>query len=350
MQDEEDRDGSGNDGKNNEEVDAAGLGDGIFRARLVHRFGLTLPAAWGLKLMRWILIAHAGVGLEISRLGVRAGHDELDAQVVRRGLSVISRCRVVAKGGIGRQPFGCDNGIMPLRRLTGRERSRWANVRLAVLLAFAAGIVDVSSYLGLRQFTSHMSGMTATLALSLGRNGRAIFTDTGLILSSFLCGAAVCALLVNFSRRRDGESQFALPLLLESLMLAAVALSIRPNPSPALPLSVLAFAMGLQNAIITKISDAEIRTTHVTGTITDIGIELGRAAYWNRSATRPPVRADRQRLGMLVALVFAFLSGGVAAAAAYPRYGFMILFPVALLLAVPTVLPVYTDLRKIADA
>ena len=239
---------------------------------------------------------------------------------------------------------------MPLRRLTGRVRSRWANVRLAGLLAFAAGLVDIAGYLALRQFSSHMSGITATLALSVGGEGRAVFAEAGLILSSFLCGAAVCALLVNFSRRRERESQFALPLLLESVVLGAVALSIGHDPAPAWLPGVLAFAMGLQNAIITKISDAEIRTTHVTGTITDIGIELGRAIYWNRSATQPPVRVDRERLGMLVLLVLGFFAGGVVAAAAYPHYGFRVLFPLAVVLAAPTILPIYTDVRKIADA
>jgi hypothetical protein len=53
---------------------------------------------------------------------------------------------------------------MPLRRMTGRERSEAANWQLAALLAFTAGAVDVTGYLGLRQFTSHMSGVTATLA------------------------------------------------------------------------------------------------------------------------------------------------------------------------------------------
>jgi len=38
---------------------------------------------------------------------------------------------------------------------------------------------------------------------------------------------------------------------------------------------LLCFIMGLQNAVITKISHAEIRTTHVTGLVTDVGIELG---------------------------------------------------------------------------
>jgi len=60
------------------------------------------------------------------------------------------------------------------------------------------------------------------------------------------------------------------------------------------PLTVmlLRFMMGLQNAVHTKISKAEIRTTHIT----DLGIELGKLLYVNRSDTHAPVLDDlRQR-------------------------------------------------------
>lgn len=42
---------------------------------------------------------------------------------------------------------------------------------------------------------------------------------------------------------------------------------------------LLCYVMGLQNALITKISHAEIRTTHVTGLVTDLGIEMGKLIY-----------------------------------------------------------------------
>lgn len=237
---------------------------------------------------------------------------------------------------------------MPLRKLTGRVRSRTANVRLAAVLAFTAGLVDVSGYLEFRQFTSHMTGISATLAASLGTDERAMIARSIFILSSFLGGAVVCALLVNFSRRRERESQFALPLFLEAAALAVVGLTVRHNSISTVPVGLLAFTMGLQNAIITKISDAEIRTTHVTGAFTDIGIEIGRAMYWNRSATRVPVRANERRLGTQILLVFAFFIGGIIAAIAYPHYGLHLLLPLALLLAVPTILPIYSDIRQTA--
>ena len=216
------------------------------------------------------------------------------------------------------------------------------------MLAFAAGMVDVSGYLGLKQFTSHMTGITATLAAAAGTDAPALLAHTAVILLSFLSGAAVCALLVNFARRRGRESLFALPLFLEALLLGAVGVT-RGQSHVLLLLGVLAFAMGLQNAIITKISDAEIRTTHLTGMVTDIGIEIGRALYLSRNPFQEPIRAHRERIGMLVLLVGSFFAGGLLGAITFPRFGFVTFVPLAMVLATPTVFPILDDLRGIHE-
>jgi uncharacterized membrane protein YoaK (UPF0700 family) len=106
--------------------------------------------------------------------------------------------------------------------------------------------------------------------------------------------------MVNYSRRRDLHSVYAMPLLFEAgLLLSFGLLGARFASLDGLfvPLTVmlLCFMMGLQNAVISKLSNAEIRTTHITGILTDIGIELGKLAYRNRT-DRPgqrPVAADR---------------------------------------------------------
>ena len=72
---------------------------------------------------------------------------------------------------------------------------------------------------------------------------------------------------------------------------------------------LLCFLMGLQNAIITRISRAVIRTTHMTGIVTDIGIELGRMVYWNRKVDKEDeayVRANRDKLYLLSGLLIMF--------------------------------------------
>jgi uncharacterized membrane protein YoaK (UPF0700 family) len=106
--------------------------------------------------------------------------------------------------------------------------------------------------------------------------------------------------------------------------------------------------MGLQNAIITKISNKEIRTTHVTGTITDIGIQIGRALYWNRSDLGEPVRANVAHLLLFTLLVVLFFTGGLLSAWSFPHVGFRLLLPFATFLALLTVLPIRTDLRRLS--
>ena len=232
---------------------------------------------------------------------------------------------------------------MPLRKLTARHRTHAANWQLASLLAFTAGVVDVSGFLALGQYTSHMSGLVAGMAADLHSRGIAAMLHPAIALGCFVAGAASCAVMVNWERRRDRESLFAVPVLLEALLLASLALPA-VHHSIWLALSVLSFSMGLQNAIITKISEAEIRTTHVTGMLTDIGIELGKALYFNRNRTQPRVRADSPRLRLLSLLVVLFFSGGALGAFAYPRIGFLLLVPLAAALSVFTVFPIAADL------
>jgi uncharacterized membrane protein YoaK (UPF0700 family) len=232
---------------------------------------------------------------------------------------------------------------MPLRRLTARQRSSRSNGQLAAVLAFVAGAADVSGYLALHQFTSHMSGIVASLATTLTEHGTHIFTVPAAVLSAFLAGAAVCAMLINWARRRNHESLYAVSVLLEAFLLAFLAFPASHTHFFVM-LTLLSFSMGLQNAIITKISEAEIRTTHVTGMLTDIGIELGKALYFNRKRDKPPVRADSSRLALLSLLVALFFLGGALGAFAYPRIGFLLLVPLATVLAVFTVFPITSDL------
>ena len=115
-----------------------------------------------------------------------------------------------------------------------------------------------------------------------------------------------------------------------------------------MPLTVvlLCFIMGLQNAIITKLSNAEVRTTHITGMVTDIGIELGRLIYFNRNRhdDMPPVRANRQRLRINLLMVMSFFIGGLSGAAGFKHFGFIATVPLAALLLALALVPMADDL------
>jgi uncharacterized membrane protein YoaK (UPF0700 family) len=109
--------------------------------------------------------------------------------------------------------------------------------------------------------------------------------------------------------------------------------------------ALLCFMMGLQNAIITKISRAEIRTTHVTGLATDIGIEIGKALYWNHGHRNlPAVVANRPKLRLLSSLLAMFFVGGVTGALGFKHVGYVATIPLASILMLLAVVPVMDDL------
>ncbi|MFN3495576.1 MAG: YoaK family protein, partial [Hydrogenophaga sp.] len=115
-----------------------------------------------------------------------------------------------------------------------------------------------------------------------------------------------------------------------------------------LPLTVvlLCFIMGLQNAVITKISRAVIRTTHITGLLTDLGIELGKLLYVNRHPDQQPVRADRERLRVHGQLIASFFVGGVVGALGFKHLGYGSTVPLAALLLLLVLRPLLDDLER----
>ena len=119
----------------------------------------------------------------------------------------------------------------------------------------------------------------------------------------------------------------------------------------AVPFTVLllAFIMGLQNALVTKISSAQIRTTHMTGIVTDLGIELGKMLYWNGSVpgAGPQVRANPARLKLFASLLGLFTVGGIVGAAGFKHIGFIWVLPLATLLLSLSLPPLLGDLRRL---
>lgn len=234
--------------------------------------------------------------------------------------------------------------------LTSPDRTVRRDRALGATLAFVAGATNAGGYLAVGQYTSHMTGVVSSLAnnLALGKSVLA-FAAIGALVS-FSIGAMTTAIAVNWARRHQLRSRFAIPLLLEAALLLVFGLLggvLSGYTAAVAPVTVLllCFLMGLQNAVITKVSKAEIRTTHVTGLVTDIGIELGRLVYVNRADLGEPVRANRERLGVHVLLFTCFLGGGVLGALGFNALGFIATLPLAAILAVIGLKPVAADLR-----
>ena len=238
-----------------------------------------------------------------------------------------------------------------VRRLTGRQRTTVSNRHLGFVLAFVAGAVNAGGFLAVRQYTSHMTGIVSAMADNLVLGSYALVWAGAGALLSFLTGAACSAVMINHARRRRMHSEYALPLLVEAFLLLCFGvlgawLSSLDGPFVPVTVVLLCFVMGLQNAVITKISRAEIRTTHITGIVTDIGIELGKLFYWNAAGApqQHRVRADRDRLRMLCLLAAFFFCGGVAGALGFKHVGYLSTLPLAVALIALAGVPAIDDL------
>lgn len=236
-----------------------------------------------------------------------------------------------------------------LRRLTGRERSESANRHLARYLAGIAGAANAGGFLAVRQYTSHMSGMVSAMADNLAIGSVRLVLDGLAAVISFMMGAFVTTLAVRWGRRRGMESVYALPLMAEAALLVVFGLtgSVFSGGHVLGTVLLLCFTMGLQNAIITKISDAVIRTTHLTGMVTDIGIALGRVTMRDADTM---VDEEQARLRLLGSLVGLFFVGGLVGALGFKHVGFFFTLPLAAVLVLLAFMPILDDMRRTGEA
>ncbi|MCB5412233.1 YoaK family protein [Pseudogemmobacter faecipullorum] len=204
---------------------------------------------------------------------------------------------------------------------------------LATILAAVAGAANSGGFFALGQYTSHMTGYLSQLADNLVLGNLWVSLIAVLALGAFITGAGFSTYLINWERLHSARRQYALPIALQGvfLLLFATGGVFTSELGRLFALCCLCFIMGMQNATITKISGARIRTTHATGMVTDIGIELGRAAV-ALSAPASGIRPDKSKLRILLTLVAAFLGGGVVGAVGFSEIGFWFALPLGLTL------------------
>ncbi|HZM04571.1 MAG TPA: YoaK family protein [Candidatus Saccharimonadales bacterium] len=186
----------------------------------------------------------------------------------------------------------------------------------AWILAFMAGIVNVVGLLGFEhQVVTHLTGTSSMLAAAAAAlDGPAMFRFAA-IIASFMAGAALSGFLIQHSTLQLGR-RYGVALILESLLLGlAVPLLQRHNLAG---IYFCSGACGLQNAMMTTYSGAVVRTTHLSGMFTDLGISLGHALRG--------IPVDSLRLRLCLLIISAFLSGGVAGAFAFRYLSYSTLF------------------------
>ncbi|MGR3721958.1 YoaK family protein [Abyssibius alkaniclasticus] len=215
------------------------------------------------------------------------------------------------------------------------HRTPRSDRRLAYILACIAGAVNAGGFLLLGQYTSHMTGYMSQIADQIVLQNFTLAFQGMMAVALFLSGAICSAFIINWAKAFHPRQRFSLPIGLQGALLLAFAFSGRIGlplyGAQMLGLAILSFVMGLQNATITKISGAVIRTTHVTGIVTDIGIELGRGLFGQAYRVQH-ARGNREKLRLLAGIVLMFFFGGLVGALGYSFVGTWFSVPMAMIL------------------
>jgi uncharacterized membrane protein YoaK (UPF0700 family) len=199
--------------------------------------------------------------------------------------------------------------------------------------------VNGFGFLACQQFVTHVTGTATRMGLEWPHVG--IAGEYAAVLLSFVAGALASTLALQARGFRGKRPLWASPLLVVAAILLGVAVAghfgafgplggaAAADEPPAALLSLLAFAMGLQNAAVETMTGLAVRTTHLTGPATDLGIHLGTAYFATGEQRRAALKGAALRGGKALAFV---AGAGLALPLSSALGYFALLAPAALVL------------------
>lgn len=226
-------------------------------------------------------------------------------------------------------------------RHQGTARTLSHNLRIASLLSFVAGLVNVAGFLAVQQLTTNVTGHFAFFIDEMFKLNFAKGLHYLLYTLFFFLGSFFSSFLIELVSKISERQIYRIPILIESIILFSVALFgidlIEKSPN-VLAYSLL-FAMGLQNSLVTTISNATVRTTHLTGLFTDLGIELSQLFFYKLQEQKEKLYAS---IKLRVTIIGFFFFGGIVGGVFYTNMQLSVLVLAGVLLLLGLV---YDDIK-----
>lgn len=204
-------------------------------------------------------------------------------------------------------------------RHQGKNRTLKHNLHLATVLSSVAGLVSVSGFLSFKQLTTNVTGHFILFTNDAAKvefwNGTIYF----LYIFSFLFGSFLSSMLIEKFRENKKINVFVLPTIIESLILISIGVlsNFIEIKTPDLMICLLLFAMGIQNSFVTKISNAVVRTTHLTGLFTDLGIDISQLFFPKLHPHREKLKAN---IKLRIYIITSFFTGGLVGGFLYSNF------------------------------
>lgn len=176
-------------------------------------------------------------------------------------------------------------------------------------LAFQGGFVNMLGLLSVHRFVSHVTGFAGHFSEALAQMKWFDALGSFFIPVFFLLGAIMSGLFTEVRREKGKAPIYIYSMLSMSGIFLWLALIGHfelfgnfgepfQNFRDFILLASLSFACGMQNALFTQASGAVVRTTHLTGITTDLGIGLAKTL--TGEANELDMKANRLRLGLII--------------------------------------------------
>jgi uncharacterized membrane protein YoaK (UPF0700 family) len=200
-------------------------------------------------------------------------------------------------------------------RHQGKNRTFIHNLRLATLLSFVAGIVNVTGVLSIKTLTTNVTGHFAYFAEEVMKHNYSAAITFFIFTIFFLIGSFVSNFLAELISKKHPNLSHVIPITLEIIVLIGVGIfggqsELSSFEGKWIAFSML-FAMGIQNSLVTKISQSTVRTTHLTGLFTDLGIELSQLFFYKKPEETKKLKTSIYlRLSIIIFFFLGCFSGG----------------------------------------
>jgi uncharacterized membrane protein YoaK (UPF0700 family) len=215
----------------------------------------------------------------------------------------------------------------------GRQRTALHNRKIASLLSFVAGMVNVSGFFAVGHLTTNVTGHFAFFADEIAQNNYSYALVYLAFILSFLCGAFFSSLYTEAISKKYPRYRYSFPVGFEIAILTFIAqlpIAIIDHYPIEIACALL-FAMGMQNALVTNISKSVVRTTHLTGLFTDLGIELSQLFFFKESSQQKRLKVS---IKLRVIIIISFFIGGLIGGFGFPIFGLKTLLLASLFLLI----------------
>ena len=203
-------------------------------------------------------------------------------------------------------------------RHQGKTRTLSHNLKIASLLSFVAGLVNVAGFLAVQRLTTNV---TVHFAFFVDEVFKLNFWQAFvyfLYLFFFFLGSFISNFLIEIISRKNDHYIYVVPASIECFILFMIGFFgkdlVTENPN-IIAFSLL-FAMGLQNSLVTTISSASVRTTHLTGLFTDLGIELSQLFFYKSKEQKHRLLSS---IKLRLTIINFFFIGGIIGGVLYSQ-------------------------------